>query len=49
MKVCIPLPENILALLAIMSYAYVVDGAIQRKMHGWEVARAVKGWFLESF
>ena len=34
MKVCIPLPENILALLSVMSSAYVIDGAIQRKMHG---------------
>ena len=41
-KVRILLPENILAPLATMAPA-VIDGVIQRKMRGWEVARAGKG------
>ena len=48
MKVCILLPENILAPLATMAPASVIDGVIQRKMRGWEVARAGKGitWII---
>ena len=43
MKVCILLPENILAPLATMAPVSVIDGVVQRKMRGWEVARAGKG------
>ena len=42
MKLCILLPENILAPLATMAPASVIDGVVQRK-RGWEVARAGKG------
>ena len=49
MKVCILLPENILVPLATMAPASVIDGVIQRKMRGWEVARAGKGITWISF
>ena len=49
MKVCILLPENILAPLATMAPASVIDGVVQRKMRGWEVARAGKGITWISF
>ena len=43
MKVCIPLRENFLAPVATIAPASVIDDPIQRKMRGWEVARAEKG------
>ena len=41
--------KNILAPLATMAPASVIDGVVQRKMRGWEVARAGKGITWISF
>ena len=42
-KIGVSLPKNVLAPLATMTFASPIDSAIERKTHGWRIARAWKG------